>query len=59
MPPAYLEGWNLVGKDHLTLVPGELVVLAPGDTIVHQRLFPGSVSLAGLCTGTFLNRKCD
>lgn len=26
---------NLVGKDSLTPVPGELVLLAPGNTTVH------------------------
>lgn len=31
-----LEGrWDLVGKDSLTLVPEELVLMAPGEMTVH------------------------
>ena len=44
----------MVGKDSLTLVPGELVLLAPGEMTVHRRLFAGSADLTGSYTGTFL-----
>lgn len=44
----------MVGKDSLTLVPRGLVLLAPGEMTVLERLFAGSANLTGSCTGTFL-----
>lgn len=45
---------ELGGKDRLTPVPRELVLLASGDTTVHGRFLAGSARLTVLCPGTVL-----